>query len=130
MYTRKRCTRACACARTHAYGGCKVSTRALSHTHSLSLSRSLALSLSPAKTVSLSFALSLLSLTHSLAQEASCVCSNGSSTWQVEIPVEKIVYRDKVVEIPVEKIIEKEVQVPVERIVYKDKIVEVSSHLI
>ena len=105
-----------------------VQEHSLTHTRY----RSFALSLSPAKTgsLSLSLSLSLLSLFHSLAQEASRVCSHGSSTWQVEIPVEKIVYRDKVVEIPVEKIIEKEVQVPVERIVYKDKIVEVSSHLI
>ena len=50
--------------------------------------------------------------------------------WQVEIPVEKIIYKDKLVEIPVEKIIEKEVQVPVETIVYKDKRVEVYSRVL
>eukprot|EP00755_Sulcionema_specki_P007169 Sspe_Gene.535::Locus_180_Transcript_1_1_Confidence_1.000_Length_1168::g.535::m.535 len=40
-----------------------------------------------------------------------------------EVPVEKIVYRDKVIEVPVEVPVEKVVEVPVERIV--EKIVEV-----
>lgn len=40
---------------------------------------------------------------------------------KVEVPIEKVVYKDRIVEKPIEKIVEKRIEVPVEKIVYIEK---------
>ena len=62
-------------ARTHAYGGCNVSTRALFHTHSLSLFRSLALTSKDRFSFSFSVSFSPLSVSLSCARGLACLQS-------------------------------------------------------